>query len=606
MQRRFGRRSDWRRVSAGLLLALGFALVVGTIRAATFTASLDRDTIMLGESARLSLTFTEANPPAPSIPAVPNLQISYVGPSSQYSMINGQVSSSVSHVFSVVPRQEGEFTIPAMSIKLGSEVVSSPALKLKVVKPGAPSQESIDSGAQLAFMKLAVPKKQIYLGETVVGELQLYFNSRLSGRGNPQLTAFPADGFTLGKMAEGQQRQVQVGNAAYTMIPVAVPIRPIKTGPMTLGPVTASVVVELPGQNRRRDPFFDQFGFRDMFGRGGEQRQLMLATEAVEVQALPLPVENVPPEFSGAVGQFRLTVSAGPTNVGVGDPITVKVQIAGRGALENLSLPEQVAWHDFRTYPPTSKVESTDQLALEGMKTFEQVVVPEKADITQLPEFSFSYFDPEAKSYRVLKHPAMALVVRPAGSVALPTIAASQNRQTDQPPPVQDIVGIKQRFGTTAQVSAPLMTRPWFLALQGVPALAWLAVVGWRKRADQLARNPRLRRQRQVAQTVQRGLEELRGHATANRSDEFFALMFRLLQEQLGERLDLPATAITEAVIQERLGPARVEGKLVAELDALFQACNQARYAPVRSSTELAAIIPRLESALREVGGLKL
>jgi len=604
-----------------MLLAVCFAVVAGTIRAATFTASLDRDTIMLGESARLSLTFTEANPSAPSIPPVPNLQISYVGQSRQDTIINGQVSSSVSHTFSVVPRQDGEFTIPAMTIKVGNEMLSSPALKLKVVKPGAPSQESIDSGAQLAYMKLVVPKKQVYLGETLVGELQLYFNSRLTGRGNPQLTAFPAEGFTLGKMAEGQQRQVQVGNAVYSMIPVAVPIRPIKTGSMTLGPVTAIVVVELPGQNRRRDPVFDQFGFRDMFGRGGEQRQLTLATEAMEIQALPLPAEGAPREFSGAVGQFRLAVSAGPTNVGVGDPITVRVQIAGRGALDNLSLPEQTAWKDFRTYPPTSKVETTDQLGLEGMKTFEQVVVPEKADITQLPELSFGYFDPEAKAYRVLKHPAMALVVRPAGSVVMPTIAGNQNRETDQPPPVQDIVSIKQRFGTTAQLSAPLITRPWFLALQGVPALAWLAVVGWRKRADQLARNPRLRRQRQVAQTIQKGLADLRAHALnkpvgdevtsrvptgTNNSDDFFALMFRLIQEQLGERLDLPASAITEAVIEERLRPAKVEERVIKELDWLFQACNQARYAPVRSSTELNALIPRLESVLREVGGLKL
>jgi hypothetical protein len=439
-----------------------------------------------------------------------------------------------------------------------------------------------------------------------VGELQLYFNSRLSGRSNPQLTAFPAEGFTLGKMTEGQQRQVQVGNAVYSMIPVAVPIRPIKTGPMTLGPVTAGVVVELPGQNRRRDPLFDQFGFRDMFGRGGEQRQLTLATEAIEIQSLPLPAEGAPQEFSGAVGQFRLAVSAGPTNVGVGDPITVKVQIAGRGALDILSLPEQAAWRDFRTYPPTSKVETTDQLGLEGMKTFEQVVVPEKADITQLPELSFGYFDPEAKAYRVLKHPAMALVVRPAGSAVMPTVAGNPNRETDQPPPAQDIVGIKQRFGTTAQLSAPLVTRPWFLALQGVPALAWLAVVGWRKRADQLARNPRLRRQRQVAQTIQKGLADLRAIAAANNSDEFFALMFRLIQEQLGERLDLPASAITEAVIEERLRPATADEELVKELDWLFQACNQARYAPVRSSTELNALIPRLESVLRDVGGLKL
>jgi len=603
------RRNDisefWRKACAGFLAVLVFGCVGGMTQAATFTASLDRDTIMLGESARLSLTFAGANPAAPSVPVVPNLQISYVGPSSQYSMVNGQVSSSVSHIFSVIPRQDGEFTIPALTVRVGNENLSSQALKLKVVKPGAPSPESIESGAQLAFMKLVVPKKQIFIGETVVGELQLYFNNRLSGRGNPQLTAFPADGFTVGKMDEGQQRQAQVGNAVYTMVPVAVPIRPIKTGPMTLGPVTASVVVELPGQNRRRDPFFDQFGFRDFFGRG-EQRQLTLATEALEVQALPLPIEGVPPQFTGAVGQFRLNVTVGPTNVAVGDPVTVKVQIAGRGALENLALPEQPAWRDFRAYPPTSKVETTDPLGLEGLKTFEQVLVPEKADIKEIPEFVFSYFDPETKSFRVLKHPAMGLIVRPSGSVALPTVAAGQNREIDQPPPEQDIVGIKQRFGVTAQLSAPLVTRPWFLALQGVPALAWLAVVGWRKRADQLARNPRLRRQRQVAQTIQKGLADLRARASANQSEDFFALMFRLLQEQLGERLDLPATAITEAVIEERLRPARVDEKLVNELDGLFQACNQARYAPVRSSTELAAIIPRLESALREVGGLKL
>ena len=34
-----------------------------------------------------------------------------------------------------------------------------------------------------------------------------------------------------------------------------------------------------------------------------------------------------------------MTVTAGPTNVTVGDPITVRVQIFGRGALDSLNLP---------------------------------------------------------------------------------------------------------------------------------------------------------------------------------------------------------------------------------------------------------------------------
>jgi tetratricopeptide (TPR) repeat protein len=56
--------------------------------------------------------------------------------------------------------------------------------------------------------------------------------------------------------------------------------------------------------------------------------------------------------------------------------------------------------------------------------------------------------------------------------------------------------------------------------------------------------------------------------------------MFRLLQEQLGERLDLPASAITEAVLSERLPRRGATPDLIQRLQNLFQICNQARYAP--------------------------
>jgi len=36
-------------------------------------------------------------------------------------------------------------------------------------------------------------------------------------------------------------------------------------------------------------------------------------------------------------------------------------------------------------------------------------------------------------------------------------------------------------------------------------------------------------------------------------------------------------------------------------VQALFQRCNQARYAPVKSSEELSAVIPRLEQTLQEL-----
>ena len=145
---------------------------------------------------------------------------------------------------------------------------------------------------------------------------------------------------------------------------------------------------------------------------------------------MALPQENMPAGFNGAVGTFILNFSAGPTNVAVGDPITVRVQLSGRGAFDTLALPEQTAWQDFKTYPPTAKVDTTgDPMGIQGSKTFEQVIVPQKAEIKELPPISFSFFDPEGKTYRTLTEPATRLVVRPSGVAPAPTIASANRSQ---------------------------------------------------------------------------------------------------------------------------------------------------------------------------------
>jgi hypothetical protein len=282
----------------------------------------------------------------------------------------------------------------------------------------------------------------------------------------------------------------------------------------------------------------------------------------------------------------------------------VKVQVAGRGSIDGITLPEQPGWEQFKKFPSTSKVETTDQLGLEGSKTFEQIVSPENADVKALPAIGFSFFDPEKRQYRTLTQPPMALLVRAGAPLPAPTVSASP-RGEDNSPAAQDIVPNKQRIGALAQVGHPLVLQPWFLTLQSVPLLAFLAAVVWRKRTDSLARNPRRRRQREVAVIVANGLIQLKQLAVEKRSDEFFATVFRLLQEQLGERLDLPASAITEAVVDERLRPRAVPETLAVLVQELFQTCNLARYAPVKTTQELEAVIPKLEQALSQIACLK-
>jgi len=587
------------------LAAIGVAWFCLTLTAgaATFTASLDRATITLGEGATLSLSFeggTPDNVPVP--PGNSNLQVSGTGTSTQFSLSNGQSTSTMTYTFRLTPRQAGDYTIPALTAEIGGQKLTSQPVVLKVLPPSAPAQAAINSGSELAFLKLVLPRTEFYVGESFTAQLQLHLLNRVQGVNQIQLTGFPADGFTVGKMIEGQRRQVQIGNGVYTVIPVEVALKAIKAGPLTIGPVTFGLVVELPARGGQRDPF-DPFGFFNH----GEQRQISVATSTENVHVLPLPRENAPADFNGAIGKFTMAMSAGPTNVAAGDPITVKIQISGRGSLDALVLPDQPAWHDFKTYPPTTKVETTDQLGLQGTKTFEQIVTPQNADIRALPPISFSFFDPEVKTYRTLTQPSVPLVVRPGGVSVAPTVlASSQTRQDSAPPPTQDIVPNKQRLGTVAQIGPPLAQQTWFLALQSVPLLALLSSVAIRRRAENLANNPRLRRQREVARTLEQGLHDLKRFAAENNSEQFFATLVRLLQEQLGERLDLPANAITEAVIEEKLRPKGVSETTLTTLQELFQLSNLARYAPIKTSQELVALIPKLEELLRDLRTLKI
>ena len=583
------------RFTLKILAMLLAVLLPGAGWAATFTASLNRDTVTLGETATLALRFDGEMPRTlPPLPKIDGLSFGLPSQNKMSMDFTGIPSAILVLSYPVIPQRDGEFTIPALPVEVGGQRLASAPLKLVVKKASAPTPDVINSGNEVAFLKLNFPRPNVYVGETGVAQLELYLRDDVQDFGNFQIATAPTDGFSTGKLVElaNQRRRVKVGNRVYTMIPYTLPFTIVKTGGLVLGPFTANVIVVLPLPPRSNGFFVIN---------QSEQRQVALATDSLNIQSLPLPAENRPANFTGAVGQFDLAASAGPATVTVGDPITVRVQISGRGALDAVTLPVQDAWKNFKTYPPTTKLETTDQFGFQGTKTFEQIISPLNNDVHELPALTFSFFNPEDGQYHTLTQPAVPLVVKAAGASPLPQLVANKPEEK----PAQDILPIKENLGGVSRNQLSFVAQPVFLTAQAVPVLAFFAAFIWRKRADNLANNPRLRRQRAVAALVASGKADLKKFAAANKPDEFFVTLFRLLQEQLGERLDCPASAITENVMDEHALLRQAPAALRTALQEQFQLCNQARYAPVRGTAELNSVAAQFEKLLGELQNIK-
>lgn len=560
--------------------------------AATFTAELDRAVVPVGEPATLTLTFTGVEPAQPpELPVLPNVEVSYVGPSRQVIVSNGRISRTTSFTYTLLARQPGEYVIPALEVQVGSQILTSAPVVLRVVRS--------DPRTQLAYLRLIVPQRPVYVGEAFTVEVHLYLRDTVENIGNVQMSALQSESCTQLKQVRLPNRIERNEYGQFTVIPIVHALVAAKPGTLTLGPVDCSFVAEVtPEAGRRRDPLAG-LGFG--FIRFTDSRPVSVSAEPQTVQVLPLPTEGRPPGFKGAVGQFTLSLQAGPTNVTVGDPITVKVTLQGRGMLEALQLPDQPDWQAFKTYPPTAKVETMDPLGLEGAKTFELIVAPQTADVQALPPLRFAYFDPEAHAYRRLMSDAIPLSVRPGAATPVPVVAAGRSSSEAPPGLTRDILGLKQHLGALTAAGPPWVQQPGFWVVNSLPVLAWVGALIWRRRLDALAADPRRVRQRQARRRIREAWQELRRLAATGPADAFYATLFRLLQEHIGERLDVPPSAITEAVIEEKLRPAGLSPELCARLHHLFQLCNQARYAPGASTMELPALCAEAEEILRQL-----
>lgn len=466
-----------------LLLPLCAALAESKVRGLLSTHAAS-----VGEAVEYELTIEGGNTPDdPPAPSVDGIEVRGPNVNRQMSFINGNVSNRLILTWVLVPKREGKFTIPALDVRVGGQILKTLPATLTVS-----AGEKVKEAGDFAFAKISLPKKSLYVGEVVPMEVRLYLDAtaRWEMRSMPALNG---DGFTTRPFGKPTERTIQLEGKPYNLVTFNTVIAPGKAGKIAIGPVPVNLVVSRA--DRRRQRF-------DLFSSGmGPAQELTVSAPVLELDVKPLPVIGRPKDFSGAVGKFDFSATGTPGRVKVGEPVSMKLTIRGSGNFDRIGQPPLDEPQGWTTYSAKQEFSGNEGAGTEGVKTFELPVTPTVAKTT-MPVFAFSFFDPETEKYVTLKSAPAPLTVEGAPVIAAATPAPTGNpatpKQEPKMPAGPDILANLPEIGRASTAFGPSLSPAVFFSVLAAPVPLAFAFVAWRRRRGdaKLARIAALRRER--------------------------------------------------------------------------------------------------------------
>ena len=510
------------------LLFSFLALATGTF-AATLTATLKPATVNLGKSATLTLVCEGGiATTVEQTAAARNLALSFVDSTKSIDIVGRVTRESATFTYQVTPRVAGRFAVPAFKAMVGNREIRSDAIILTVLDTdGNNTPKNIAKTPPPALLRVLTPATKVYVGQVFPVSMELLAQGlRQSHLPVPQLVT-DSIRFTRIRPEYRQASARSLNGVLYQNVFL------FETGAVAMKPGKLNLIFEL-------DVIVMDYR-QDVFGR---QRKLHLTSDPIPIEVLPLPATGKPEQFTGAVGQYQMTTTVEPNRAKIGDPMELRISLAGSGALDNTPVPEPASWNGFKTHPATSEIEYTDLRHLSSRKQFKRMIIPTDSKLTHVPALQFSYFDPVTEQYVTLTTPPTPVEI---------TASTPPNPRGDPPAPdglaptddTLAIQTIRHAPGRLAQLQPPLITRTWFLAIPGVSLLAFLVAFGWRQRVEYYEAHPEAVRRHHVRRLTRNTLRQLQSDASRKNAAEFYEGVQLILREQIGLATDQPAAGLT-------------------------------------------------------------
>lgn len=490
---------------------------------------------------------------------------------SSMSVVNGSSVSEFSRQYSYVylPQKVGKTQVPSFMVKVNGKDYRTKPINITVVQgtastpqknslsPSTPSFDpygmglpdyweggGLDSGNT---MLLAEPETQnVYQGFPAVVSYYLYSDEMVRSFNLEEENDF--EGY--GKSTFEQPTMLNYEEARYNgKAYKRALIKRLAIIPNTTGRLQAPVLK----------------GIARLYSVGYLNKTL--ASTGGQIVVRPLPHENMPGGYNGAVGNFKVSHSISKKDLALGETITISLKLLGRGNFNRFSAPVFASGSGFQVSNPI--VMDNLKAGIEGSRSYYYTLIPQSKGKLSLPELKFVWFDNASATYKTYTLPQTVIDVKAAN------VLSYFNRFLEPATPNSMNPKLSR---SVYSVYTPYTSQFWYWLLV-FAALGVATYIIIRARDAKLQHEfPELYARKQSAKILHKYLRQAT-EAAQKLSPDFYPLSEKALFDFLATRYKLANHLSVEekiAALQEQ----RIDPELIEHVQRFLQRCQQARYMP--------------------------
>ena len=559
---------------------------------ATFAATVSSTKVGEGEQFDLSLTVSGNDVNGASNLRPPDfgnfVVISGPNQSSNFQWINGQTSATISYSYVLYARQTGKYTIGAASIDYKSRTLKTQPITMEIVQ-GKPQQQAQAAGqpdaasmADNLFIKAVADKQRVRQGEQLIVTYKLYTRVSVSGYDlakAPTFEGFWSEDFELPKQPSltnetVNSKQYRVATIKRTALFAT------QWGVLKIAPIEVRCAVQVQSRRRSNDPF-DSF-FNDPFFQQMQTVNYDFKSNPLSITVDPLP-SGAPASFSGAIGKYTFSATADKKEVKAGEPITLRLTVAGSGNVKLLAIPKPSLPADIEAYDPKISEEITrDAGVIRGKKTAEYLLIPRNEGKRVIESVPFTYFDLDKKQFVTTTSPRFEFNILPGKEFALGNVNIASKEDIKMLG--EDIRFLKLSPGSVRPTDESPFSSPWLPVGLFVPPVMFIGAFIYRKRMEKIYGDmPRLLFETASREASKR-LKSAKTLLAKGNTESYHAEITHALRGYLEHKLRIPKATLSLEAALPQLRERGVPEEALQKLKACIDRAEFARFAPSADS----------------------